>query len=150
MWLSWMRVFRSGGVAGLPACPGRYWSRLGWVAGAEGRGWAGGRLEQCVPRVGPGPGGGQVQDESAGGAAARAHLAELRLSAAGEALTGVLDATRTESLSLITSLERLLGIEAHATAARRHAARRGRLQRQGPGVTRSERFRGRRTRCGDR
>ncbi|HSS53971.1 MAG TPA: IS21-like element helper ATPase IstB [Gaiellales bacterium] len=52
----------------------------------------------------------------------RAHLAELRLSTAAQALTSVLDDTRTENLSLITALERLLAVEVQATQARRRAS----------------------------
>jgi DNA replication protein DnaC len=51
----------------------------------------------------------------------RAHLAELRLSAAAESLSAVLDAAREQDLSVITALERLLGIEVAAVQARRHA-----------------------------
>ena len=51
----------------------------------------------------------------------RAHLSELRLSAAAESLTAVLDAARDEDLSVITVLDRLLGIEVAAARARRHA-----------------------------
>jgi DNA replication protein DnaC len=51
----------------------------------------------------------------------RAHLAELRLGAAAESLTTVLDAAREQDLSVLTVLERLLGIEAAAVATRRHA-----------------------------
>jgi DNA replication protein DnaC len=51
----------------------------------------------------------------------RAHLAQLRLGAAAESLTAILDAARDQRLSTITVLERLLGIEVHAAAARRHA-----------------------------
>jgi DNA replication protein DnaC len=51
----------------------------------------------------------------------RAHLSELRLSAAAESLTTVLDAAREEDLSPVTVLERLLGIEVAAVQARRHA-----------------------------
>jgi len=50
----------------------------------------------------------------------RAHLAELRLSAAAESLTAVLDAAREQDLSPVTVLERLLGIEVAAVTARRH------------------------------
>ena len=53
----------------------------------------------------------------------RAHLAALKLTAAGESLTTVLDAAATERLSVIDALERLLRIEVEATAARRFAAR---------------------------
>lgn len=51
----------------------------------------------------------------------RAHLAELRLSAAAESLTAVLDTAREQDLSMISVLERLLGIEVAAAATRRHA-----------------------------
>jgi DNA replication protein DnaC len=51
----------------------------------------------------------------------RAHLARLKLAAAGEALTSVLDAARTENLSLIATLERLLAVEEVAAHARRQA-----------------------------
>jgi hypothetical protein len=51
----------------------------------------------------------------------RAHLAALRLTAAAESLTTVLDAARDQQLSTITVLERLLGIEVAAAATRRHA-----------------------------
>lgn len=51
----------------------------------------------------------------------RAHLAVLKLTAAAESLTGVLDAAREEDLSLVSALERLLAIEVGAVAARRHA-----------------------------
>jgi DNA replication protein DnaC len=51
----------------------------------------------------------------------RAHLAALKLTAAAEALTEVLDAARAEDLSLIAALERLLATEVTAAAARRHA-----------------------------
>jgi DNA replication protein DnaC len=51
----------------------------------------------------------------------RSHLAELRLGAAAESLTTVLDAARDEDLSAISVLERLLGIEVTAAHTRRHA-----------------------------
>lgn len=51
----------------------------------------------------------------------RAHLATLKLTAAAEALTAVLDAARDQHLDPITVLERLLGTEVAAAAARRHA-----------------------------
>jgi DNA replication protein DnaC len=51
----------------------------------------------------------------------RAHLAELRLAATAEALSGVLDDAREQNLSLISTLERLLAIEVGAAKARRHA-----------------------------
>lgn len=53
----------------------------------------------------------------------REHLAYLRLSAAAEALPGVLDAARDEHLPVLDALERLMGIEAGATAARKLASR---------------------------
>lgn len=52
----------------------------------------------------------------------RGHLAELRLAAAGEALSGVLDSARDEDLPLVAALERLLAVEVEATRARRHAS----------------------------
>jgi DNA replication protein DnaC len=52
----------------------------------------------------------------------RGHLTVLRLAAAAEALTSVLDAARAEDLSLIAALERLLAVEVHTTQARRHAS----------------------------
>jgi DNA replication protein DnaC len=52
----------------------------------------------------------------------RGHLTELRLAAAAEALTSVLDTAREQDLPLITALERLLAIEVQATQARRHAS----------------------------
>jgi DNA replication protein DnaC len=51
----------------------------------------------------------------------RAHLAALKLTAAAEALTEVLDAARAEDLSPVATLERLLAAEVSAAAARRHA-----------------------------
>jgi DNA replication protein DnaC len=53
----------------------------------------------------------------------RAHLAALKLHTAAEALPMVLDAARAEQLSLTAALERLLGLEAAATDARRLASR---------------------------
>ena len=53
----------------------------------------------------------------------RSHLAYLRLTAAAEALPGVLDAARDEHLPVLDALEKLLGIEADATAARKLASR---------------------------
>ena len=41
----------------------------------------------------------------------RAHLAFLRLGAAGEALTAVLDAARRQDLTVIDTMERLLAVE---------------------------------------
>jgi DNA replication protein DnaC len=52
----------------------------------------------------------------------RGHLAELRLAAASEALTSVLDTARAEDLSLLATLEQLLAVEVDATRARRHAS----------------------------
>ena len=51
----------------------------------------------------------------------RSHLATLKLTAAAEALTAVLDAARDEDLTAIATLERLLATEVTAAAARRHA-----------------------------
>jgi DNA replication protein DnaC len=51
----------------------------------------------------------------------RSHLATLKLTAAAEALTAVLDAARDEDLPAIATLERLLATEVTAAAARRHA-----------------------------
>jgi DNA replication protein DnaC len=51
----------------------------------------------------------------------RGHLAELRLSAAAEALTSVLDTAREQDQSLITALDGLLTLEVAAARARRHA-----------------------------
>jgi len=53
----------------------------------------------------------------------RGHLATLKLHAAAEALPGVLDAARTEGLSLTAALERLLALEVSDTEARRLAGR---------------------------
>jgi DNA replication protein DnaC len=53
----------------------------------------------------------------------REHLAFLRLPAAAEALTSVLDQARAEQLSLTAALERLLAIEADAVQRRRLAGR---------------------------
>ena len=49
----------------------------------------------------------------------RGHLASLRLSAAAEALPGVLDQARAEDLGHTAFLERLMAIEVAATTARR-------------------------------
>jgi hypothetical protein len=51
----------------------------------------------------------------------RAHLDVLRLSAAAESLTMVLDSAREQDLSVITAMERLFAIEVAAVQARRHA-----------------------------
>jgi DNA replication protein DnaC len=61
--------------------------------------------------------------EARGYQALRGHLATLKLAAAAEALPEVLDAARTEKLSLTAALERLLAIEVEATEARRLAGR---------------------------
>jgi DNA replication protein DnaC len=53
----------------------------------------------------------------------RAHLCALKLAAAGEALSGVLDAARSERLSLVATLERLLAVEVDVADARRQAGR---------------------------
>jgi hypothetical protein len=52
----------------------------------------------------------------------RAHLAELKLHAAAEALPSVLDQATAEGLSLTVALERLLAAEVDASTARRLAA----------------------------
>jgi DNA replication protein DnaC len=49
----------------------------------------------------------------------RGHLADLKLSAAATALPALLDAAREENLSVLEALERLLGLQATASAARR-------------------------------
>jgi DNA replication protein DnaC len=53
----------------------------------------------------------------------RGHLSYLKLNDAAEALPRVLDAARTERLSLTAALERLLEIEVEATEARQLAGR---------------------------
>ena len=53
----------------------------------------------------------------------RAHLAELKLHDAAEALPAVLDQATAEGLSVTTALERLLAVEVEATAVRRLAGR---------------------------
>jgi DNA replication protein DnaC len=53
----------------------------------------------------------------------RSHLAELKLTAAAEALPAVLDQASAEGLSLTVALERLLAIEVEASTARRLAGR---------------------------
>ena len=55
--------------------------------------------------------------------ALRSHLAELKLSAAAEALPTVLDQATAEGLSLTVALERLLAVEVDASTARRLAGR---------------------------
>lgn len=53
----------------------------------------------------------------------RSHLAELKLTAAAEALPSVLDQATAEGLSLTVALERLLAVEVDASTARRLAGR---------------------------
>lgn len=53
----------------------------------------------------------------------RSHLAELKLTAAAEALPAVLDQATAEGLSLTVALERLLAVEVEASTARRLAGR---------------------------
>lgn len=53
----------------------------------------------------------------------RAHLAFLKLGAAAEALTSVLDAARSEQLSPVATLEQLLAVEVQAAETRRLAGR---------------------------
>lgn len=53
----------------------------------------------------------------------RSHLAELKLTAAAEALPAVLDQATAEGLSLTVALERLLAVEVDASTARRLAGR---------------------------
>ncbi|MGV1010603.1 MAG: ATP-binding protein [Dermatophilaceae bacterium] len=53
----------------------------------------------------------------------RAHLSELKLTTAAEHLPAVLDAARTENLTITATLERLLRLEVDATTARRLAGR---------------------------
>jgi DNA replication protein DnaC len=53
----------------------------------------------------------------------RAHLTTLKLTAAAEHLPAVLEAARTEKLSLTAALERLLALEVDDTEARRLAGR---------------------------
>jgi DNA replication protein DnaC len=53
----------------------------------------------------------------------RAHLGYLKLNDAADALNSVLDAARSDGLSLTAALERLLEIEVEATEARRLAGR---------------------------
>lgn len=53
----------------------------------------------------------------------RSHLAELKLTAAAEALPAVLDQATAENLSLTAALERLLAVEVDASTARRLAGR---------------------------
>ena len=51
----------------------------------------------------------------------RGHLAELKLTAAAETLTAVLDTARAQDLPVITVLEKLLAVQVHADRDRRHA-----------------------------
>jgi DNA replication protein DnaC len=53
----------------------------------------------------------------------RAHLSYLKLNDAAEALPRVLDAARTDHLSVTAALERLLEVEVEATEARRQSSR---------------------------
>jgi DNA replication protein DnaC len=53
----------------------------------------------------------------------RQHLDLLKLAAAAEALPAVLDTARAEQLSLVSALERLLGVEVDVAQARRLAGR---------------------------
>jgi DNA replication protein DnaC len=53
----------------------------------------------------------------------RAHLAFLKLSAAAEALPGILDAAHEQKLSTVDILERVLAVEVDTTTARRLASR---------------------------
>jgi DNA replication protein DnaC len=53
----------------------------------------------------------------------RAHLAFLKLSAAAEALPGILDASRETKLSTVDVLEQVLAVEVDTTTARRLASR---------------------------
>jgi DNA replication protein DnaC len=53
----------------------------------------------------------------------RAHLGYLKLNDAADALPRVLDAARTERLTLTAALERLLEIEVEATESRKLAGR---------------------------
>lgn len=53
----------------------------------------------------------------------RSHLAELKLTAAAEALPAVLDQATAENLSLTVALERLLAVEVEVSTARRLAGR---------------------------
>jgi hypothetical protein len=62
-------------------------------------------------------------EQARGYQALRSHLAVLKLAAAAEALPAVLDAARTEKLTVTAALERLLAIEVEATEARRLAGR---------------------------
>lgn len=52
-----------------------------------------------------------------------AHLGFLRLTAAAEALPGLVETTRRDGLGVVEALERLLGVEVAATEARRLAGR---------------------------
>jgi DNA replication protein DnaC len=52
----------------------------------------------------------------------RSHLATLRLTAAAEALPGLLDQARADKLTPTVLLERLLAVEVDATVARRYAS----------------------------
>ncbi len=69
---------------------------------------------------GPAP---STAEQARGYQALRSHLAVLKLTAAAEALPAVLDAARTEKLTMTAALERLFAIEVDATEARRLAGR---------------------------
>jgi DNA replication protein DnaC len=53
----------------------------------------------------------------------RSHLAFLKMAAAAEALSGVLDAARQEGTSALAAIEQLLAIEVNATENRQQASR---------------------------
>lgn len=53
----------------------------------------------------------------------RGHLATLKLGAAAEMLTTVLDAARAEQLSTVATVERLLAVEVEVAEARRLVGR---------------------------
>lgn len=68
----------------------------------------------------------EVLEPMGGGQAAvyqrlRTHLDVLRLGAAAESLTTVLDAARDEDLSMVAAMERLFAVEVAAVQTRRHA-----------------------------
>lgn len=66
--------------------------------------------------VGPNP-----SSEAATYQRLRTHLDTLKLTAAADALSTVLDAAREQDLSLIAAMEQLLALEVTATQTRRHA-----------------------------
>jgi hypothetical protein len=53
----------------------------------------------------------------------RGHLSYLKLNDAAEALSRILDASRSENLSMTAALERLLEIEVNATEERKRTSR---------------------------